>query len=176
MKGFSLVELIVAQFLLTVSLLASLAVNANTQRFSLDTTQRIVALKYASSVLDQIASSQSDTAAYQAHGLGGAIIPINHSCINTPCSNRHFVNYQLALFNNQLLGKGEKGRVNGLVKPIACIDVHPEHYLVTIIVSWLSRSSINSSLDDIPATCSLLKHSQLQNRKYVKLTRVIRGH
>ncbi|WP_111976722.1 type IV pilus modification protein PilV [Algibacillus agarilyticus] len=153
-KGYSLIELLIALMLTAVGLISTISLQATAKQQSLDATQRVIAMQLAQDMLARIQLNVTQRYNYQAVDYGLQAMPVTYSCVNENCSADQMTAYDKALWNNLLLGQGEFGRATGLALPRACIHIK-SNALVTIVVSWRGSFKMNSAVQDVKA-CDLV--------------------
>lgn len=165
-KGYSLIELLIALMITTVGLISTVSLQASAKLHSLDATQRVIAMQLAQDMLARIQLNITQRAFYQATHYGQHPIPITYSCLHENCNEQQLTNYDKAQWNNLLLGIGELGKSTGLALPRACILIDDES-MITILVSWRGSLNMNSPAR-LHDECKL-QGVDIKHRRYVSI-------
>ncbi|MCU4676282.1 type IV pilus modification protein PilV [Catenovulum sp. 2E275] len=145
-KGFSLVELLVAMAVMAIGIAGAIATQATAKRDSVDAGQRSSAMIIAHDMLERIRLNPTQVVNYQGTQYGTADFTITTpvACDNSStCTSAELAGYDKQQWH-LLLSKGqinhsEVYKTPVLLKPTGCVEYN--NGLVTVVVSWLSRDS-----------------------------------
>lgn len=154
-KGFSLVEVLLGMFILTVGILGMASIQILAKRLGYDAMQRSIAINLAHDITERIRSNHyviDDyvTSNLVAGGVGDGklnkpsvdCMPANGQCVGADCQNYFCTNAQNVMWDlyeweQALDGFNEKSgdsALGGLVSPRGCIS--SANGLINVVISW----------------------------------------
>lgn len=132
--GFSLIDVLVALFVLSVGLVSVAALQFTSKRTNYEAVQRATAAALAQEMFERMRANPEYLFRYTAMGAGMVLPspflpypptgPINCAAAGANCNPNLLSFYDLSMFQGQLTGAAEKigaTNVGGLHLPIACI-------------------------------------------------------
>lgn len=153
--GFSLMEVLVAVFVLAVGVVGVAGIQISAKRANFEAIQRSTATQLATEMIERMRANSTQLMTYNANGGGvtltGTTLPSPPDCQVAACTPQQLANYDMSEFERGLLGVFEQNsgnNVGGLTLPIACItgpaplpgpNPAPGNYTVTIAWRGLSR-------------------------------------
>lgn len=153
--GFSLMEVLVAVFVLAVGIVSVAGLQFTSKRANFEAIQRTTATQLASDMVERMRANSTMLMTYNANGGGmtltGTTITAPPDCIAAACTPQQLATYDMAEFERTLLGVAEQSggnNVGGLTLPIACItgpaplpgpNPAPGNYTITVVWRGLSR-------------------------------------
>jgi type IV pilus assembly protein PilV len=149
-KGMTLIEVLVAMFILTTGILGAVAMQASVKKGSFDATQRSLASTLAQDILERMRSNDATLLRLNAYngtygnGDASATIP-SPSCLSSTslCTWQEMVVKDLYEWEISLMGADVKNGLDstgGLVGAVACI-AHLNNN-VDIVISWQGREEM----------------------------------
>jgi type IV pilus assembly protein PilV len=149
-KGMTLIEVVVAMFILTTGILGAVAMQASVKKGSFDATQRSLASTLAQDILERMRSNDATLLRLNAYngtygnGDVSATIP-SPTCLSstTLCTWQEMVVKDLYEWEISLMGADVKNGLDstgGLVGAVACIT-HLNNN-VDIVISWQGREEM----------------------------------
>jgi type IV pilus assembly protein PilV len=158
-RGFSLIEVLVAVFVLSVAMLGIAGLQVISKRTNFETVQRITATLLTQELLERIRANDAQLTVYTNAGAGRTITlsagdGISATdCAGASCDAATLAMYDLYEFSQALAGVAEaSGAANtgGLVSPTVCLTgpaTAPGY--VTVALAWrgmarLSNPTINA--------------------------------
>ena len=155
-KGMTLIEVLVAMFLLITGILGAVAMQASVKKGSFDAMQRSFASTLAQDVLERMRSNDPTLLQLNAYngtygdGAASTTAPSpDCSTANSLCTWQELVVYDLYEWEISLMGADVKsGSTNtgGLVGAVACI-AHVNNN-VDIVISWEGREETSDGAAD----------------------------
>ena len=149
-KGMTLIEVLVAMFILTTGILGAVAMQASVKKGSFDATQRSLASTLAQDILERMRSNDSTLLRLNAYngtyGNGDASETVpSPTCDSstTLCTWQEMVVKDLYEWEVSLMGADVKNGLDstgGLVGAVACIE-HLNN-TVDIVISWQGREEM----------------------------------
>jgi type IV pilus assembly protein PilV len=157
-SGFSLVEVMVAVFVLTVSMLGVGALQITSKRTHFESVQRTTAALLAQELLERMRTNAGQLTVYTAAGSGRildletAAELVSPDCASATCSPNGLALYDLAEFFDALRGVSEQQggtESGGLVEPTVCLD-GPETApgIVRVAIAWRGMSALADPVSD----------------------------
>jgi type IV pilus assembly protein PilV len=153
--GFSLMEVLVAVFVLAVGVVSVAGLQVTAKRANFEAIQRSTATQLATEMIERMRANSTQLMTYNANGGGmsltGTTLTAPPDCEAAACTPQQLANYDMSEFERALLGVAEQNGANnvgGLTLPIACItgpaplagpSAAPGNYTVTIAWRGLSR-------------------------------------
>ena len=149
-KGMTLIEVLVAMFILTTGILGAVAMQASVKKGSFDATQRSLASTLAQDILERMRSNDPTLLRLNAYngtyGNGDASETLpSPSCTSstTLCTWQQMAVKDLYEWEVSLMGADVKNGLDstgGLVGAVACIE-HLNNN-VDIVISWQGREEM----------------------------------
>lgn len=129
-RGFSLLEVLVAVFVLAVGIVSIAGLQFTAKRSNFEAIQRATATQLAADVIERMRANVSQLMVYNNDGAGmvlsgdpaGTITP---NCTTATCTPAQLAAYDLWEFHRALVGVTEQSgtdNVGGLTLPRVCID------------------------------------------------------
>jgi len=157
--GFSLLEVMVAVFVLSIGLLGVAGLQHTSKRSNFEAVQRSTATMLAEDIIERIRSNAGQLTVYTSNGAGRTLTGSTMTatnCATAACTNATVASYDLYEFEQALIGATEVAGTNntgGLAFPTACITgpaVVPGE--VTVAIAWrgltrLANPTINTCGD-----------------------------
>ena len=158
-RGFSLVEVMVALFVLSIAMLGIAGLQITSKRANFEAVQRTTATLLAQEFLERIRSNDDQLTIYTNAGVGRTIqlagsdgITVTN-CTTAACDTATLAMYDLYEFSQALAGVSESAggpATGGLTEPTVCITgpaVTPG--FVTVALAWrgltrLSNPTLNA--------------------------------
>lgn len=150
-KGLTLIEVMVAFFILVTGILGAVAMQASSKKGSFDAMQRSVASSLAQDILERMRSNSSSIAVLEAYeGTYGATLnavpEIRCNSADSLCSNQNMVVNDLYEWELGIMGadvKNGEDSTGGLLDGSACIT-HLNNQ-VRIVISWQGREATSDA-------------------------------
>lgn len=152
-KGMTLIEVLIAMFILVTGILGAVAMQASAKKGSFDAMQRSVASALAQNIIERMRSNDATAlVGYAGTNYGVALNSLPGKRCN---SSFAFCTAAEMLINDQyewemaLIGADViqgTNRVAGLSGARACISYVAN--AVTVVISWQGRTAISDSLQD----------------------------
>lgn len=157
-RGFSLVEVMVAVFVLAIAMLGIAGLQTTSKRANNESTQRTTATMLAQSLLERIRANTDQISVYTLAGagrtiqLGDADGIAATNCSSATCDTATLAMYDLYEFSREMAGITEISdgtNSGGLLLPTACIagPVAPPGE-IRVSIAWRGMTSLsNPELD-----------------------------
>jgi type IV pilus assembly protein PilV len=164
-RGMSLIEVLVSLVILSMGVLAVVALQLVSKRNNADAGQRTVAAQLAYDIIERMRAN-STTLALQNYLTGstplgnasrGGTTPPNPNCAAVACTEVQMAQYDLWAWENAVDGAGEfvtaGSGTGGLIYPVGCI-VGPTSGdgIYTITIAWRGSIRMTDINDDSDAT------------------------
>ena len=126
-RGFSLIEIMVAVFVLAVGVLGVGALQVTSKRANFEAVQRATAVAMAQDVIERMRANPTQLAEYTFHGveLPSSTSTVEAQDCSAACTPERLVHYDLGEFERTLTGVAEQTssgtNTGGLTSPKACI-------------------------------------------------------
>ena len=137
-KGFSLIEVLVALVILTIGLIGIFNLHLVAKQGSYESFQQTQAAYIAHDMVNRIKLNSSELKNYYGTFTGKVSDP-PHSCnASVPCTPGQIKTWDLYQLQNQLVGVSEKkgtANVGGLDSAVACIGPDANNIL-NIVLTW----------------------------------------
>lgn len=155
--GFSLLEVMIALFVLSIGLLGIAGMQVTSKRTNYEAQQRVTATTLAQGLLERIRTNSGQLGVYTNGGAGYTLTGSTMSSVTctsaAPCTAANLALYDLYQWEQSMSGVAETQsgtNAGGLPFPIGCITVdaaNANH--ITVAVAWrglvkLSNPAINS--------------------------------
>ncbi len=153
--GFSLMEVMVAVFVLAVGIVSVAGLQFTSKRGNFEAIQRSTATQLANDMVERMRANSSMLMTYNGAGGGvtltGTTITSPPDCVGASCTPQQLANFDLSEFERALAGIAEQSggnNVGGLTLPMACItgpaplpgpNPAPGNYTITVVWRGLSR-------------------------------------
>lgn len=152
--GMTLIEVLVALFVLAIGILGAVAMQTTAKQGSFDAMQRSLASAMAQDIIERIRSndvSESVLESYEGtYGESVRALPDNLcNQVASMCSPQQIVMNDLYEWTNTLRGEDSKlnnENVGGLIDARGCITHQSQ--LVTVVVSWAGRTETSDAGGD----------------------------
>ncbi|REL30321.1 type IV pilus modification protein PilV [Thalassotalea euphylliae] len=150
-RGMTLIEVLVALFVLATGILGAVAMQTTAKKGSFDAMQRSLASAMAQDIIERIRSNDVSEAVLQSYvgtyGENAASLPDNF-CNNvaSPCTPQEIKTNDLYEWTNALRGANSRlsnSNTGGLIDARGCIARNAQ--LVTVVVSWSGRSEVKGA-------------------------------
>jgi len=155
-SGFTLVEVLVAVFVLAVGMLGVANLQVTSKRTNFESVQRSNATFFAQELLERIRANTTELSVYTDGGLGRTIVPGTDSglddtdCVSAACDATDVAMYDLYEFSEALRGIAEAAGANvtgGLVSPTVCVTGPEESPgYVTVAIAWRGMTKLSSPI------------------------------
>jgi len=163
-RGFTLIEVLVALFILSTGILGAVAMQASAKKGSFDAMQRSLASAYAQNILERMKGNNAQVGANVLNGYNGnyGINPLNapgNRCnLSTSlCTPAELISNDLYEWEQSLIGADSKNinaNIGGLTDVVGCINHSNSN--VTIAISWEGREETSdgaTSNDEFGQNC-----------------------
>lgn len=180
--GFTLIEVLVAAIILSVSLLGVLALQGVSKYSSYEARQHTLAFYAATDMVERLrlnktpwfnqhlATSNASLSISVGKGQTAQTKPacIDDNGITLPtatCSNADLVNYDIYSWQ-QLLGASSTGAAATMIDPVGCLNMTrigaQNAATITIVISWQDREDMTDRASSSGQTCGAAgkKHRQ----------------
>ncbi|NQZ81813.1 MAG: type IV pilus modification protein PilV [Colwellia sp.] len=156
-KGMTLIEVLIAMFILVTGILGAVAMQASAKKGSFDAMQRSVASALAQDIIERMRSNDATAlAGYAGTDYGVALNSLPGIRCNTTatlCTPAEMLindqyEWEMALIGADVMQGTDK--VAGLSGARACIS-HAAN-AVTVVISWQGRTAISDSQKDTCGT------------------------
>ena len=167
-SGFTLIEVLIAAVVLSVSLLGLIVLQGVSKYSSYEARQRTVAMYIATDLQDRLRLNKIAWITQQLAGSGstysatvsGSSLTIpscaQTSGLMTNCTQSDLVNLDLYSLQEQLRGASVSGTGNVMNSPIGCLLLSritsQNAANVTITISWQDREELNGTLQNTANT------------------------
>ncbi len=153
-QGFTLIEVLIAVFVLSVGMLGVAALQVTSKRTNFDAVQRTTATLLAQELLERIRTNSGQLAVYTGDGTGRTIALVNADgvtetdCVGAACTASALAMYDLYEFSESLRGVTEVkdgAETGGLLAPTACITgpmTRPGN--VTVAIAWRGMNKLSN--------------------------------
>lgn len=126
-RGVSMIEVLIAMFVLAVGLLGSASLQLTSKRSNLAAKNRTMATAAAQGLIERMRMNPRQLATYTNAGTGRVLDGTSISAVNcsTSCTDADIANLDLYDFEQALIGATERisgNFVGGINQPRACID------------------------------------------------------
>ena len=152
-QGFTLIEVLVAVFVLSVAILGIAGLQVTSKQTNFESVQRTNATFLAQELLERIRANESQLTVYTAAGVGRTIqlLPADGisatNCTTAACDPTTLAMYDLYEFSQGLQGVAElagTSATGGLVEPTVCITgpaVTPGY--VNVAIAWRGSTRLS---------------------------------
>lgn len=152
--GFTLVEVMVAVFVLSVGMLGIAALQVTSKRTNFEAVQRSTATLLAQELLERMRTNSDQLTVYTAAGAGRTLTLATAdgvtatNCTTASCASNTLAMYDLYEFSEALRGATEvNGAIatGGLVTPTVCItgaEIRPGY--VGIAIAWRGTTKLRN--------------------------------
>lgn len=155
-KGFSLVEVLIALFILAVGILGIIGLQLFAKQNNFDAIQRTSAAALASDIVERMRMNRSALADYISTAepvVAPAEIPATCNNVAAACTPTQVAAHDLATWYSLISGLSDQDKdgnnVGGLTEPSACIIQDPDGSGVTseyrIVIAWRGRNPLSNS-------------------------------
>lgn len=167
-SGFTLIEVLIAAVVLSVSLLGLIVLQGVSKYSSYEARQRTVAMYIATDLQDRLRLNKTAWITQQLAGSGstysatvsGSSLTIpscaQTSGLMTNCTQSDLVNLDIYSFQEQLRGASVSGTGNAMNFPVGCLQLSritsQNAANVTITISWQDREELNGTLQNTANT------------------------
>jgi len=165
-KGFTLLETLIAFFVLTIGLLGAVALQARAKQASYDSLQRTAALALAQDIIQRI--RVNDTAAlvalYDVDFTSDDEISTVQSCIDSFCTSAQIATYDITQWKKAIKAKeltGAMADATVCINPVLSSGVSGID--VQVVISWGGRQNIAQNTENSAVECC----SSTENRRLV---------
>ncbi|WP_371186353.1 type IV pilus modification protein PilV [Thalassotalea maritima] len=169
--GMTLIEALVAFFILAAGILGAISMEASVKKGSFDAMQRSLASSLAQDIIERMRANDgtgSFLTAYNGTFGSGALTQPANLCNNAAslCTAAQIATADLYQWEQALLGKtsvtSDGSNIGGLVNPTGCINYNAAQ--VTVVISWQSRTATVDGASDV--TCGTAS----ANRRQISVT------
>ena len=165
-RGFTLLETLIAFFVLTIGLLGAVALQAKAKQASYDSLQRTAALSLAQDIIQRI--RVNDTAAlvalYDVDFTSTYEITTVQSCVDSFCSSAQVAAYDIIQWKKAIKAKeltGAMADASVCINPVLSAGVSGVD--VEVVISWGGRQDIAQNTENTAIECG----SSTENRRVV---------
>lgn len=159
-KGFSLVEVLIALFILAVGILGIIGLQLFAKQNNFDAIQRTTATALATDIVERMRMNKSALPSYISET---APVAVNAALPNTcttaaPCNPEAVAAHDLALWHALISGAAESaagGNAGGLTEASACIRQNPDGKAIEIgeheyriVIAWRGRTPLTNPTAD----------------------------
>jgi len=144
--GMSLIEVMVALFIMTTGILGAVSMQVTAKKGSFDAMQRSLASSLAQDIIEKMRGNDSATLALYAanspYGDGVVAVPPACNSLAAICQPVQMVNHDLFGWEQALMGAratNSGNNVGGLIEGIGCIAVNGN--TVTVAIAWQGKST-----------------------------------
>ena len=141
--GFSLIEVLVALFVLSIGLLGLAALQATGLRLNHQSYQRTQATLNTYDIIDRMRANPISIGAGTYNNINLSYTPPVADCLGLPCDTTQMADYDIGQWKaslTNLLSQGQGGICRGTLtlSPYACA-VNPGATLFTVGVTWVEH-------------------------------------
>lgn len=157
-RGFTLIEVLVALFILSTGILGAVAMQASAKKGSFDAMQRSMASTLAQNIIERMRGNDARVGANILNGYNGVYgasplsAPANRCNLPTSlCSTAELISNDLYEWEQSLIGADSKNgsdNVGGLTGAVGCIN--HANGVVTVAISWEGREETSDGATDNP--------------------------
>ena len=152
-KGMTLIEVMVAVFVLAIGMLGMAALLTTSKQASYEAVQRGIAVALAQDMMGRIRNNPGSLSSYSGKKVGPTATLGQQNCSST-CSATNLAAFDLYSWEQSLVGTDEiatnagvQTNAGGLVNPTGCITVNGNQ--VTVAIAWrgsqvLSNPTVNT--------------------------------
>jgi len=148
--GFTLIEVLIAVFVLAIGILGIAGLQIFAKQNSYDAIQRTTASHLATSIAERIRMNPQAAGDYVSSTEPVAATTTAPSTCNSnasPCTPEELAVHDLQEWHSAIIGVSEQFNTNpagGLVSPSACITAGTEDNEYTIAIAWRGRSALSN--------------------------------
>ncbi len=150
-SGLTLIEILIAIFILGIGVLATLAMQGTAKSGYLEAFQRTQAVLIARDLAERMTSNRSaDLSDYSGTYTGSSMSSYSDCLSATSCTPAQMVSWDRYQFDQAILGASEvrnSSNVGGLIGAEGCVDYSSG--LVTIVIVWKGVSLGGSATSPI---------------------------
>lgn len=163
-QGFTLLETLIAFFVLSIGLLGAVALQAKAKQASYDSLQRTAALSLAQDIIQRI--RVNDTAAlitsYDVDFTSDDEISTVQSCVNIFCTSAQIAEYDIIQWKKAIKAKELTGT---MADATVCINpvLSSNGVDIQVVISWGGRQNITQDTENTAVQCG----SSIENRRLV---------
>jgi len=172
-KGFTLIEVLVALFILSTGILGAVAMQATAKKGSFDAMQRSLASTLAQNIIERMRGNNAQIGANVLNGYNGSYgvsplgAPANRCDLSTSlCTTAELITNDLFEWEQSLIGADSMdGNVNvgGLNNVVGCIN-HVNNTVV-VAISWEGREETSDgaiAADVFGSSCGVSSNRRRQ--------------
>ena len=148
--GMTLIEVLVALFILSTGILGAVAMQATAKKGSFDAMQRSMASSLTQDIIERMRGNDPTMMDFYTglspFGTGKITNPPICNSSENLCNRAQMITNDLYGWEQSLIGAGtKKGTVNagGLVNAVGCI--YQNNNAVTVVIAWQGRTKINDA-------------------------------
>jgi len=157
-RGFTLIEVLIALFILAVGILGIIGLQLFAKQNNFDSVQRTAAATLATDIVERMRMNKSALADYistKEPVAAPAAIPTDCAASGTPCTPSELAQHDLNTWYSLISGLSDKqgaSNVGGLTEPSACIIQDPSGVggvvgktQYRIVIAWRGRTPLSNS-------------------------------
>lgn len=148
--GFSLIEVLVALFVISIGMLGIAAMELFSKQSGSEAVQRSTAVLLAQEMMEKMRANPAGLAAYIGNTIGNASVATpSTDCKTTTCTSANLVSFDLWSWEQLLDGATETSGSNntgGLVQPQGCITgpAAGAAGVYTVAIAWRGTSAMGN--------------------------------
>ena len=146
-RGSSLIEVLIAVFVLSVGMAGVSTLNVQSKRANHEALQRTTASHLARDIVERMRANRSALDRYVGT-VGGQTTAPAIDCVTSPCDPRRLAQFDLTEWARGLSGAEESyggGAAGGLMQATGCIDGPADGTsgIYTVAIAWRGRSALS---------------------------------
>ena len=166
LRGFTLIEVLVAFFVLSFGLLGAVALQAKAKQSSYDSLQRTAALSLAQDIIQRIRVNDTPAlvALYDVDFTSDDTISTVQSCVDVFCTSAQIAAYDIIQWKKAIKAKELTGSMSDAtvcINPVLTSGLNG--FDVEVVISWGGRQEINQTTENSAIQCG----SSTENRRVV---------
>ncbi|MFC0116406.1 type IV pilus modification protein PilV [Pseudoalteromonas xiamenensis] len=170
-RGFTLIEVLIAFFVLSFGLLGAVALQAKAKQASFDSMQRAAAVALANDIMQRIRVNDFSTLSnlYKVTFTSQTALSQSNSCFSNSCTSQQIANLDIEQWKLAIRARENTGALENTtvcITPTKAAGGKGNRYNIEVVVSWEGRQK----LEGTDATNAISCGTASNKRRVVQMT------
>ncbi|CCQ09605.1 Type IV fimbrial biogenesis protein PilV [Pseudoalteromonas luteoviolacea B = ATCC 29581] len=145
--GFTLIETLIAFFVLSVGLLGAVALQAKAKQASFDSMQRAAAVALANDIMQRIRVNDFTTLAtqYKTTITSQTALQQSNTCFSNSCSRSAIASMDIEQWKLAIRARENTGSLDGTtvcINPTSVANTNSKGFSIEVVVTWEAKQEI----------------------------------
>lgn len=157
-QGFTLIEVLIAFFVLSIGLLGAIALQAKAKQASFDSMQRAAAVALANDIMQRLRMNDYGTLStlYNVTFTSQTTLSQSNACFSGPCNSASIASTDIEQWKLAIRARENTGSLDSAtvcIKPTSVAGTNGNGFNIEVVVSWEGRQEMTQLKEDKDVGC-----------------------